>query len=283
MESPPLPRIEVAADEGAAGLPDLPYVPLTQRHPPPPERRGMWILLAVVVLLHVAAGIWYLLLRPAPAPAEAQNVIQITLIVPPAALPPPPPGVMPPPLPGQPPPPPPPVRHAYVPPAKGAMQATLESPKGRPLHLYGANGQIIVPPTSAPPAPPSAYQTPELQGSHIYSGKSPVPYKPTRFAKDFAPTNRSLGAKGAAALGRLYDKAAEKTSVGKTIHLPGGIKIHCAIVPLFLGAGCAGQPPQPPPKNDDDIRLSMPPPVTLTGKKVPVPASASSVPPPASR
>lgn len=161
------------------------------------------------------------------------------------------------------------------------MSATLEGVKGPPLDLYGRDGEVRLPPDSLKKAGPApAYSAPEIKGSQIYSGKSPIPYKPTRFDKDWAPVNESLGAK---TVGRAVDKAVEKTTVKKTIHLPGGIKIHCAVAPLLLmAAGCRGDTPPPPPKNDNDIRLSMPPPETLTGKKVVLPKSASSAEPSAS-
>ena len=275
VQEQPLERGDV--QDFAAALPDLPYVRLTQRVRPPPDRRGLWMLLALVLAAHVVL-VWvgWRILRPAPVHYDDRGVISVSLIEPSASLPAPPPMPAPPPLPGQPARAAPPSRPLhYVPPAKGAMQATMEGVKGPPLSLYQANGQIRTAPASAAPAP--AYSTPGIQGSQIYSGKSPVPYKPTRFNQDWAPDHETLGAK---TVGRAVDKAIEKTTVKKTVHLPGGIKLHCALSPLALFAGCKGDDPQPPPKNDDDIRLSMPPPETLTGKKVVVPASASSVPPP---
>jgi hypothetical protein len=251
-----------------------PYVRLTQRGRPPRERRSMWILIAVVLAAHVLlAWIAYLILRPAPYYRNARDIVQIFLIEPTSEAPAPPPLVPPPPLPGQPVAPP--RRLHYVPPAKGAIRATLEGVKGPPLDLYDRNGQVRLPPgTAQKPAPAPAYSTPGIQGSHIYSGASPIPYKPTRFNKDWAPVNESLGAK---TVGRAFEKAVEATTVKKTVKLPGGIKWHCAISPLLLMAGgCKGDDPPPPPKNDNDIRLSMPPAETLTGKKVPLPKSASS-------
>jgi hypothetical protein len=260
----------------AAELADLPYVRLTQRVRSPHDRRSLWLLLALVLLAHALLVWWaWRILRPAPVHYDDRGVISVTLIESGANVPPPPPLLAPPPLPGQPAPPP--RRLHYVPPAKGAIQATMEGVKGPPLELYQANGQIRVPPSSAAASAP-AYRAPEIKGSQI-GGASPLPYKPTRFDQDWAPDHESLGAK---TVGRAVDKAIEKTTVTKTVHLPGGIKLHCALSPLALFAGCKGDAPQPPPKNDDDIRLSLPPPETLTGKKVKVPASASSVPPPAS-
>ncbi|MGH8111221.1 MAG: hypothetical protein ACREPF_04005 [Rhodanobacteraceae bacterium] len=273
----------------AIGLPELPYVRLTQRVPPPRDRRGMWLLLALVLLAHALLGwLGWRYLWPVLPHAGEGGAIAVTVIEPTPALPPPPPLVAPPPLPGQPapvaPPAPPPPRVHYEAPVKGAISATLESSKGKPLDLYNPNGQIRLAPTVQPPASAPAYRAPEVTGSHISSGKSPVPYNPTRFSKDFEPTNQSLGEK---TIGRALNKAIEKTTVQKTIKLPGGIKVHCAASPLLIFAGgllgCSGEPPPPPPKNDDDIRLSMPPAETLTGKKVVVPGSATSVPPPSGR
>lgn len=269
----------------AAGedIPDLPYVRLTQRTPPPRERRSLWMLLALVVAGHVLlAWLAYQILRPSRFRENASGVISISLIEPASELPAPPPLVPPPPpIPGQPASQP--RRVHYEAPAKGAISATLEGVKGPLLELYESNGQIRLPPNaSKQPASAPAYSAPGLQGSQIYSGKSPVPYKPTRFNEDWAPANQSLGAKAAAKAGEAFGKAVDKTTLKKTVKV-GGTRIHCAIAPLLLfAAGCTPEAPPPPPENDNDIRLSMPPPETLTGKKVNVPKPASSAPPPAS-
>lgn len=264
--------------DAAAELSSLPYVRLTQRAPISRDRRTLWMLLALVLLAHVAL-VWlaWRILRPSPHRHGGREVIAVMLIEPSANLPPPPPLLAPPPLPGQRTAMPRPVHHEA--PAKGAISATLEGVKPPPLQLYQSNGQIRVPSSASTAAPAPAYRAPELKGSHIYNGKSPVPYTPTRFNKDWAPDKESLGAK---TVGRAVDKVIEKTTVQKTVKLPFGMKAHCVLSPLALLAGCSGTPPQPPPKNDNDVRLSMPPAETLTGKKVKVPASASSVPPPAS-
>lgn len=267
------PRDDGVDRDVAAELSGLPYVRLTQRVAAPRERRSLWVLLAIVLLAHVVL-VWlaWLVLGPSPYRHEERGVIAVSLIEPGSNQPPPPPLVEPPPLPGQPPP----RRVPYEPPAKGAINATLEGTKEPPLELYRSNGQVRLPSGSGPATPTPAYSAPTIPYSHISSGKSPIPYKPTRFNKYWAPDKQSLGAK---TIGRAFDKAVDKTSVKKTIHLPGGIKIHCAIMPLLLAAGCGGDAPQPPASNEDDIRLSLPPPETLTGKKVVVPKSASSTQP----
>lgn len=268
------PRQRGAAVAAGDDIAAPPYVRLTQRGRPPRDRRRTWILVAVVLTAHVLVGwIAYLILRPSPYHRQERNVFAITLIEPTSGLPPPPPLVPPPPLPGQ-------ARSAtpsrhlhYVPPAKGAMSATLEGVGGPPLDLYQRDGEVRLPPGSSKKTGPApAYSAPEIQGSRIYSGKSPVPYKPTRFNKDWAPVNESLGAK---TVGRAFDKAVDATTVKKTFHSQGHHAVRCAVSPLVLFLGCGSIPP-PPPKNDNDIRLSMPPPRTLTGKQVPLPKSASS-------
>lgn len=262
--------------DAAAELPDLPWVRLTQRKEPPRDRRSLWLLIALVIAAHVLLGwVAYVILRPTPYSRDESGVIAVSLIESGSALPPPPSLVPPPPLQGQPTAPA--RRLHYVPPAKGAISATLEGVQGPPLQLYESNGQVRLPPGGASkPAP--AYTTPEIEGSRISGGKSPLPYKPTRFNRDWAPDKESLGQK---TIGRAVDKAIEKTTVQKTVRLPGGIRLHCALSPLALFAGCKGDDPQPPPSNDDDIRLSMPPPETLAGKKVPLPNSASTAAKPA--
>lgn len=254
-----------------AGLvvPELPYVRASQREPVPPDRRRRWWALLLVLLVHaLLAWLALLLLHPVVERGREFPPIEITLIEPAPAQPPESALVPPPPLEapaGRP------RAVPYVPPAKGAIQAELQGVKGPPLELYNRNGQLRLPPASAPPAP--GYRTRELQGSHIFSGKSPIPYRPTRFNDAWAPVDQTLG-------GKVVEKVIDKTTIEKTVRLPGGAKVHCAVNPLlaFAGglAGCAGNPPPPRPDNDDDIRLSMPPPETLTGKKVVVPAAGRS-------
>ncbi|HEX7348434.1 MAG TPA: hypothetical protein VF264_02130 [Rhodanobacteraceae bacterium] len=268
--APRFPEPEVAPD-AAAELADLPYVRFSQRPRPPRMPRQLLWLLILVLAAHGGWILYLIFAKPARIAARTQSIISVTLVEPPANAPAPPTPLMPPPLLQAAPP-----RVHYVAPRKEAISATLESAKGKPLNLYGADGELRLPPPGA--TAPKAYGAPALQGSQIYSGKSPVPYHPTRFAKDFAPTNQNIVTK---TVGRAFDKAVKKTTAEKTVRLPGGIKVHCAVSPLLLFAGCRGDAPQPPPKNDNDIRLSLPPPTTLTGKKVVVPESAASVATPA--
>lgn len=261
------------ADAGT-DLPELPYIRLSQRARPPRRRGSLWMLLAAVLAGHaLLAWLAFLVLRPAPQVELGTGIFTVTLIEPQSALPPPPPLLSPPPLPGQAQPSAPPRLVHREPPAPGAIRATLEGTSEPRLQLYDSSGRIRVPPAGAATAPTPAYRTPGLKGSEIYSGKSPLPYKPTPFEKDWAPPNQSLGAQ---TVGRAYEKAVEKTTVTKTVTLPGGIKVKCGVSPLLLALGCSPSPPPPPPDNDNDVRRSMPPPETLTGKQVVLPRSAST-------
>lgn len=248
-------------------LPDRPHVRLTQRvRPPRSARRVPWVLLVVLAGHALVAGLMARSPRPRAANAPA---IAVTLVEPAPAVPPPPAPVLPPAplraprLPALP-------VHP-IPRAPGSMAATLEDEQGRPLKLYGPRGQVLLPGGS--PAPPPAYRAPTPQGAPVLTIKTPVKYKPTGFGKDFAPTNRSEGSK-------LFDRIVEGTTATKTVHLPAGTAVQCVVSPLVLAFGCHGKIP-PAPKNDDDIRLSLPPPRTLTGARV-VPASAATAPRPAS-
>ncbi|HXS72626.1 MAG TPA: hypothetical protein VN725_01175 [Rhodanobacteraceae bacterium] len=146
-----------------------------------------------------------------------------------------------------------------------SMSATIgESPTPR---VYGSMGQALLPPTGVAATPD--YVAPQPQELGIMKHSTPLPYHPTRFNKDWAPENESLGAKA-------FRKAVDATTAEKTIRLPGGMKVKCMVSPLVLALGCGPQPPPPPPKNDNDIRLSLPPPVSLTGKKLDAPAAPST-------
>lgn len=155
--------------------------------------------------------------------------------------------------------------------APNSMTATIGETQPSAPHLYGRNGQALLPP------PPSAvatsdYAAPVPKSPALMKHTTPVPYHSTRFNNDWAPDGESLGSKA-------FRKAVDATTVEKTVHLPGGIKLHCGASLLLIavgGVGCSGDTPPPPPKNDDDIRLSMPPALSLTGKKVTVPAKTST-------
>lgn len=86
---------------------------------------------------------------------------------------------------------------------------------------------------------------------------SPIKYRATRFADDW---NR-----GGSSVDDALQKVVDKTTVKKTIRLPGGIRIHCAISLAMLAGGCGGDPPPPPSAKDGDERLNMAPATSLDG------------------
>ena len=128
---------------------------------------------------------------------------------------------------------------------------TIQLPASPPTpHLYDRNGQARVPPPPRSSAP--NYVSHALQGdTEIMDHDSPVQYHATRFAKDWG--------KGPGPVTRALEKAVKKTTVKHTFHLPGGVRIHCAIAFAALAGGCGGDPPPPPPPKDGDERLSMAP------------------------
>jgi hypothetical protein len=256
------------AAEPIAG--DGPPPRLTQRPRPPRDRRRMGWLLALVLAAHALAIVW--LMWGAPARRVAQNqAIEVTFFET-APLPPPPPLPPMPALPSAPLPPPVHLRH-IVPRAPGSITATIETPP-RQLDLYGQNGQIRMS-QGGPSASAPVYREVMPTGDPVLTINTPLHYKPTRFNKDWPPVNQTNG-------GKLLNKVIDKTTVKKTVKLPTGDRVTCAVNPLLALAGglffCHGEIP-PPPKNDQDIRLSLPPAETLTGKKVVVPSSAASVAP----
>lgn len=235
---------------------------------PPPDRLRLGLALFFAIAFQVALIVLLRLeMRPHyVAPAESErNAIQVSFFAPsrqlsvaPAApqIAPPPPLAAPPPR----------LRHVE-PHRPHAMTATIGPPPPA-LHVYGKNGQVLLPPSSSVAVMPD-YKAPQPTEPSLMKHTTPLPYHSTQFNKDWAPSNESLGAKA-------FRRAVDATTKEKTIRLPGGMKIKCLASPLVLAFGCGPQPPPPPPKNDSDIRLSLPPAVTLTGKKVTVPAAPST-------
>jgi hypothetical protein len=234
---------------------------------PPRDRLRLGIALLIAIAFHVALIVLLRLeMRPqyeAPS-AGRENAIQVTFFEPPQQLPAAPaaPQIAPPPPLAAPPP-----RVRIQPRNPNAMKATIGPPPPA-LHVYGPNGQVLLPPPSSVAVTPD-YKTVQPKEPSLMQHTTPLPYQSTRFNKDWAPSNESLGAKA-------FRRAVDATTKEKTIRLPGGMKIKCLASPLVLAFGCGPPPPPPPPKNDNDIRLSLPPPVTLTGKKVDAPAAPST-------
>jgi len=208
----------------------------------------------MVLLLHglFALVAWYGMRPPPRAAAEAtpEQFMQVRLIdSAPATKAPPPPA--PPALPAPPPAP----RTPPVPPAKGAL-VVQPSPAPR---LYDAHGQPLLPPAPATSAPVPGYVQRMPQGdTRIMQHDSPIKYEPTRFEDDWD--------KGGSAVDSALQKLVDKTTVKKTIRLPGGIRIHCAVSLAMLAGGCGGDPPPPPSAKAGDERLNMAPASTPDGR-----------------
>jgi hypothetical protein len=251
---------------------NIDYLRELRRRRTPRDRLRFWLVLAAVVAFHLLLVLFVgvvMRLRAESYAMQRGQRVGIQLFAPEEHYAPPPELALPSP-PGAPHPPAPPQHLHFEPRAPGSMSATLKGVQGPPLRLYGPEGQVNLPPgTGQGRSATPAYQAPQPQRSPIMQSRTPVPYHATRFDKDWAPSNESLGAKA-------FRKAVDATTAQKTIKLPGGGKLHCVASPLLLLFGCGPQAPPPPPKNDNDIRLSMPPPETLTGKKITLPAHAST-------
>lgn len=217
----------------------------------PAQRRLAWIL---ALLLHglFALLAWYAL-RPAivpPTPGAPEELMQVRLISsssPPAVHASPPPIALPPPVP-------PPPRHRE-PPAKNAM--VIQAPPTPAPRLFDQNGQPLLPAAASTVPIPGYVQRMPQGDTQIMQHDSPVTYRATRFDKDWDRGNNAVDG----ALQKLVDK----TTVKKTIRLPGGIRIHCAMSLAMLAGGCGGDPPPPPSAKDGDERLNMAPAQSLDG------------------
>lgn len=220
---------------------------------PRPHR---WALLVALLLHVVFVLLIWLGMRPAvvkppavTAPTEVMQVRFITL-APPAKHPPPP--VLPPAPP----------RPRIVPKtreplAKGAMVVQTAPAPAQPVQLYDENGQPLLP-AAGSSAPVAAYVQRMPQGdTQVMQHRSAVTYQPTRFAKDW--TNNSD------VIDNALQKLVDHTTVKKTVRLPGGIRIHCAVSLAMLAGGCGGDPPSPPSAKDGDARLNMAPARSLDG------------------
>ena len=133
--------------------------------------------------------------------------------------------------------------------------------------LVDKSGQALLPPpaTSAPAPEPDYVQRMPTDSDKLMQHTTPVKYAPTRFDTYWHKTST---------VDSVLQKAVDATTVKKTINLPGGVHIHCAISVAMLAGGCGGDPP-PPSKKDDDERLSMAPTQSLA--KDPHPSQPPSV------
>ena len=202
----------------------------------------------MAVLLHVLflLVIWGEMRPPMAVvqhvPPEEMLEVRFITHAPIAALQP-PPALPPPPKPRVPPKP-------REPAAKDAMSMQLPPPKpANAPRLYDNNGAPLLP-ASASSAPTTGYVQSLPQGdTQIMQHSSPVKYQATRFGNDWSGNGNAVD--------NALQKLVDKTTVKKTIRLPGGVRIHCAV--FLLAGGCGGDPPPPPSAKDGDERLSMAP------------------------
>lgn len=208
------------------------------------------------MLLHVLFVLvaWYSLRPPAivPTPASAPSeIMQVRFIsVSSRTAVPPPPALQPPPPPALPRPP-----RPLEPPTKGALVVSPTPPP--PARLYGKQGQLLLPAAAASAPVPGYVQRVPQGDSRIMRHDSPVSYQSTRFEKNWNG--------GGNAFDSALQKLVDKTTLKKTIHLPRGVRIHCAVSIAMLAGGCGGDPPPPPSAKDGDERLNMAPAASLDG------------------
>jgi hypothetical protein len=216
------------------------------------------LALALAVLLHVlfVLVIWQQMRPPTIRTVvhmQLDDVLQVRFITraPNTAAAPPPPATPVPPKPRTPP-------RPHEPPAKDAM--TLQLPTPAPVatpRLYDEHGQPLLPAAAASVPAPGYVQRLPQGDPRIMQHRSPVTYQATRFEKDWDSNSNAIDS----ALQKLVDK----TTVKKTIRLPGGVRIHCGVSLAMLAGGCGGDPPPPPSAKDGDERLSMAPARPLAG------------------
>lgn len=222
------------------------------------ERGQHRLALVIAMLLHglFVLAIWYGMrsppARPVP-PAPPSEVMHMRFITraPATAAAPPPQALPPPPKPR-------PLPRSPEPQAKDAMVVRLPTPPPATASpLYDEQGQPLLP-AAAASAPLPGYVQPMPQGdTGIMRHSSPVKYQATRFDKDWSS--------GGNAIDSALQKLVDKTTLKKTVRLPGGIRIHCGVSLAMLAGGCGGNPPPPPSAKDGDERLSMAPAQPLDG------------------
>ena len=218
-------------------------------HEPPVTQTTRWLALVLGLLLHgvFAVVAWYGM-RPPPRPVPPTTpdqfmqvrFIDSELVAPARAPAPPPPPLLP--LPPRTPP---------VPPAKGALVVRPPPVAATVPRLFDAMGRPLLPAPAASAPTPGYVQRMPQGDARIMQQDSPIKYQPTRFAGDW---NR-----GGSSIDHALTKLVDKTTVKKTIRLPGGIRIHCAVALAMLAGGCAGDPPRQPSAKDGDERLNMAP------------------------
>ncbi|OOG59881.1 hypothetical protein B0E48_03600 [Rhodanobacter sp. C03] len=215
------------------------------------ERRSRWLALVVAALLHLPflLVIWFEMRPPAPTVqvVRPEEVLQVRFITraPPVA-------VKPPPVPAPPAAPPRALPKPREPVSKDAMTVQLPTPKPVDTSsLYDQNGKPRLPAPAASAPTPGYVQNRPQGDMQVMQHDSPVKYQATRFENDWSGNGNAVD--------NALQKLVDKTTVKKTINLPGGVRIHCGISIAMLAGGCGGDPPPPPSAKDGDERLSMAP------------------------
>jgi len=107
-------------------------------------------------------------------------------------------------------------------------------------------------------------------------GAPNIGYQATRFEKDWTPENES-------SVDTALRRAVEKTTVKHTFHLPQGIRVECAVMPLLPMSlfGCRNPDPPPKPVADkvyDPLHLPPANPVAAPTPATSTPTAAASAP-----
>lgn len=179
---------------------------------------------------------------------------------------------------------------------QGSDTAAPGSPQGKPAPLLiGRDGSIVLPAPGqgAGRAPGAPAQGSSAQGAdhgiegnpalgqyiqlkphgdtQIMRHRAPdIGYRPTRFEQDWAP-------EGESSIDSALRHAVEKTTVKHTFHLPRGVRIECAAMPLFPMALLGCHNPDPPPKPLEQAiydRLNLP--ATPLAPPPPAPATVEA-------
>lgn len=237
---------------------------------PPRDRHRLWAALAMALVLHVlfVMVVWYemkpsLRSKPQVAQVPLDQAIQVRFIARQRIS----PTVVPPPMA-------PPPRPAREPASKNAMTvhmpasptpASQPAPASSAPHpaLFDRTGQVLLPASASTVSAPDYVQHAPQGDAQIMRDRDLIKYKPTKLDPYWRKSTNAID--------DALQRAVEKTTVKKTIQLPGGIRIHCGITLAALAGGCGGDPPPPPPPTDGDERLNMAPTPLVKGTKTPKP------------
>lgn len=145
-----------------------------------------------------------------------------------------------------------------MPPAKGALVVRPPPAAAAAPRLFDTHGRPLLPAPAASAPTPGYVQRMPQGDTQIMQHDSPIKYQSTRFADDWTH--------GGSSVDDALQKLVDKTTVKKTIRLPGGIRIRCAMSLAMVAGGCRGEPPPPASAKDGDERLNMAPAHSLDGR-----------------